>query len=173
MWKLCYFSQVVSCKLNLLVCTGNYQFIHVLRDMLYIRSGINIPSLKACLWMFAWKYISWFEKVITRLYCWQYHEKRQELNIKRTLIILHLAIGRVINFFPSTNTYSNTNAPRKGTFRRASYFSFPYHNHSRRHKNFMTNRIYANEISKIFYCNFKYILSKYFLSTGRIYHFIR
>ena len=80
--------------------------------------------------------------------------------------MLHLAIGDVIKSFPSTNTYSNTKPIRKDTFSPASYFSFPYHIYSRRDKIFMTNRIYANEISKIFDCNFKYILSKYFLSTN-------
>ena len=150
----------------MLVCTGNHQFIHDLRDMLYLRSGINIPSFTACLWVFEWKYIVCFEKAITRLYCWQCHEKRKELNIKRTLIILDLAIGDTRKSFPSTNKYSNTKPLRKGRFAPASNFSFPCHNYGRRNEIFMSNMTYANEISKIFYCNFKYVLSKYFLSIN-------
>ena len=108
----------------------------------------------------------------TRLNCWQYHEKRKELNIKRTLIILHLAIGDARKSFPSTNKYSNTKPLRKGRFAPASYFSFPCHNYSRGDEMFMTNRIYANEILKICCCNFKYILSKYFLSTIAMFIYI-
>ena len=143
-------------------CTRNHQFIHDLRDVSYIRSEISILVLYCMSMDVCVKANCLPRKGNNTVKLLTIPREKKESNIKRTLIILHLAIGDARNSFPSTIKYFNTKPFQNGRFAPACPFPFLYHNYSCRDEMFLTNKIYANDIQKILYCNFKYILSKFF-----------